>query len=485
MNYKNLSHLNNLTDTIIMHAIFIAVNIIMLSNLISKEVIIYPDSQGYIQNIPVRSPTYPLLLDLFETIFGANYLAKVVIFQIMICFAAVLIISLTIKNYFKLGWIIFYITYLLFLFPIFPFSFSINNISSQIQFGYGAQYIANGIATEPLAYSLFLITISIMIANIFKPRLTGLIYLFFFSALTATVRPQFIFLYLINVLFIGYFLFKTKNIRKSAIAGILLMLFMLGASIYQKTYNYILYDSFAGISFTGVQLITPQLYLSDSSYIRFFQTKEEIAFLEKIYPKMETERLNYGANNPPTIQNYGEVYNKICHNTVAQTFAIMHHVKGNFFKIYSDPELLPQLDQLTTSIALKLMLANYSKFAEFYTSSIADYMAAGVSFIIDMGRYYTLFLLIQLGFFTYLYLKTRQVLFFAFLCINIVHFMNYGLVMLVEVVMIRYSFYTDILQLVFQFIIFYYIIRFISNNLFIFKNKLVSLFKSDRLYKFE
>lgn len=34
-------------------------------------------------------------------------------------------------------------------------------------------------------------------------------------------------------------------------------------------------------------------------------------------------------------------------------------------------------------------------------------------------------------------------------------------------------------------IIFYYISRVIYNNLFIFKNKLVSLFKSDRLYKFE
>lgn len=263
------------------------------------------------------------------------------------------------------------------------------------------------------------------------------------------------------------------------------MLFMLGASIYQKTYNYILYDSFSGISFTGVQLITPQLYLSDSSYIRLFQNKEEIDFLEKVYQKLETEQLNYGANNPPTIQSYGGVYNKICHYTVLKIFANMHHVEGNFFKIYSDPELLPQLDQLTTSIALKLMLANYSKFTEFYTSSIADYMASGVSFIIDLGRYYALFLLIQLGLFTYLFLKTRQVIFFAFAFITIIHFMNYGLVALVEPVMLRYAFYTDILQLVFQLIIFYYIIRFIYNNLFIFKNKLVSLFKSDRFYKFE
>jgi hypothetical protein len=260
---------------------------------------------------------------------------------------------------------------------------------------------------------------------------------------------------------------------------------MLGASIYQKTYNYILYDSFSGISFTGVQLITPQLYLSDSSYIRLFQNKEEIDFLEKVYQKLETEQLNYGANNPPTIQSYGGVYNKICHYTVLKIFANMHHVEGNFFKIYSDPELLPQLDQLTTSIALKLMLANYSKFTEFYTSSIADYMASGVSFIIDLGRYYALFLLIQLGLFTYLFLKTRQVIFFAFAFITIIHFMNYGLVALVEPVMLRYAFYTDILQLVFQLIIFYYIIRFIYNNLFIFKNKLVSLFKSDRFYKFE
>jgi hypothetical protein len=119
------------------------------------------------------------------------------------------------------------------------------------------------------------------------------------------------------------------------------------------------------------------------------------------------------------------------------------------------------LDQMTTAIALKLMTANYLKFIKFYVILITDSMDnfLSISPFLNLGRYYAAFLLIQLCFFVYLFFKTQKSLFFAFILVTIIHFVNYGFIALGNTILVRLSFYTDVLQLVFLVIFLYYVIQ--------------------------
>ena len=458
----------------ILDILIIALSLVIFLFLVRQGVKTFPDTNSYLNNSLLRTPPYPLLLDFFKFLFGSDYLLMIVRFQIILSFLFVLVLSWTIKQYFNLGKLTFYIIYFILLSPIYsPFVY----LSKQLQ-------IANNILSESITYSLFLLTITVMVKFIFELKLQYLIYVLLCSVLTAMVRPQFLFLYFFDIIIIIYYGYITMNFVYTLVIGLLLSLFIFTASLLTKTYNFIYHGIFAGIPTVGVQLITPQLYLSHSQDIELFTNIEEKAWLAKIYEEMVTRQLLNPSDNsiPVTINKYYQVYNSIWHDTVFLTYA-NQYTSNQFtpqsFRDYTnqhgkDKVLTSQqfidLDKITTSIALKLITINYLKFFKLYAHMIinqASYYISG-GYVKNhresnmIGIFYCSILVWQWCLFTYLFLKTRKNLFFAFLSITTLYFMNYGLVGMVEPVMLRYSFYTDTVQLAFQVIFVFYIIKYMK-----------------------
>ena len=428
---------------------FIIVNITIVTFLISKKVTTFPDSGSYIKNLILRTPSYPLLLDFFEFLFGPSYLLSVAHFQIIISFITVFILSLTLKKYFNLGKIAFLLIYFILLSPIYS------------PFNYINQHIANNIGTESVSYSLFLITIYFMIKFIFESKLKYLIYFLFISVLTITVRPQFLFLYIVGIVLLLYPVYR-KNFSQTIIAGFSLGFFILGAMLYERTYNYIYHDYFTTVPVTGVQLITQPLYLlnfSGKNILLHEEDSKKLTFLKQVQEQISANKIISDKNNNPyyiAVPVYNEIVYKILYPVYLGMYGYTGTAKDHI-----------GLDQLTTSIALKLIADNYLEFTRLYLYTIVNRIGYYTTidqyrnkynyntyFNIPRGIYYLSFLIIQWFFFIYLFFKTHNKYYVIFPIITFIHCLNYGLVALVEPVMLRYSFYTDTLQLAFQIIIF-------------------------------
>ena len=446
----NISHKK---ESILIFDIFLIIlNIVIFMYLVNRGFTLVADSNGYIQNYFLRTPFYPLLLDLFQFLFHQDSFLLITVFQIILSFAAVFNLSWTLKKYFHLDKLTFYIIYFILLSPVYS------------PFPYIAQYISNNIATESITYSLFLITISLAIKVIFEPNLKGLVRLFLFSVLTATVRPQFIFLYVIDVIIILYYFYQIKNFRRTVISATYLILFIFLASIFTKTHNFLYHGIFSKVPVTGIQLITPQLYLSSPADIKLFQTAKAKAFLERTYHEMSARQLfKTSSSTLEVLAKYHQVYNAICNGVVRQNDRI---------RLPLDQFI--DLDHLTISIALKLMSTHFTEFVDFYLNLIANsigyYISGGYGYhgyvtTSMVGYYYIAVLIIQLWLCAYLFLKTRHVVFFAFLFITLVHFANYGIIALVEPILLRYSFYTDTLQIAFLVVFLNLIVNKIYNKL--------------------
>ncbi|MDI6786231.1 MAG: hypothetical protein QMD92_05920 [bacterium] len=144
---------------------------------------------------------------------------------------------------------------------------------------------------------------------------------------------------------------------------------------------------------------------------------------------MKEQELLKKDSNPGT--HYEVAYNSIIR--IIQKVYIENYVKKDIAKE------LPQYDRFTTKIALTLMKKNYKETIKQFIHNI--YRRIG-------GFYYFVLILFGVGISLYLYSTTRDLVALLFLFATVLNILNYTLVSLFEPVLIRYSFYTDTVQLV-------------------------------------
>jgi len=406
----------------ILHAVLlVAVTVSLFYFLYSKGFILKDDSYGYINNSIYRTPLYPLFIDIFEKYTGAGYLKYVCIGQIALGFFSALILCHTLIKIFGFSNWAFHAIYIAALLPFL-----------------GPGSIANAIMSECLAYSMFLIAASYLIKSVYEPAVANFFLLAVFSALAALTRPQFIFMYALLVFFIIFIFLNIRDAKKTAYFVFILVLAVAGANFFQRAYNYHFHGQFSGIPFTGIQAITPAIYLTDSSEISLFTDTKEIEFLASVYEKTDREKLSVGYNNPPNFIEYATHYS-VCYNEIA--WRTVHGIYRDKYckKTEMTPEEMVEFNSFTSSLAARILKDRYKQFARLFTANILK----GIG-----GYFYLALLLFVLGYsllaFNSYGSKLAGAVFFATLC----NFLNYFLIALVEPVMLRYSFYTDVLQLV-------------------------------------
>ncbi len=413
----------NIKNALMPKALFLLISAVCGYYLYGMGTRLFEDSQSYINNSVLRTPVYPLVIDFFENFFPGDYLNKLFIFQIAFGFLCAYALARALRDGFKLSnWAGLFI-YMILLAPF-----------------YGSNGIANKIMAESITYSVFMITVTFFVRSFFELTNKNIVMFVLAAVLTALTRPQFLFIYPAVIIFYFYVFKSVKNFRQILWLSVALIVFITGSSVFQKGYNYYKHGYFSGIPFTGVQLITPALYLSDSSEAGLFtEDKKAVEYLEAAYARIETEKLSSKFNAAPSFlefaTHYGVVYNEISWRTAYDIYR-EKYAADKEKKELSVPEII-EFDKFSTGIAVKILKNHYAQYIKLYMANILK----GIG-----GYFYAGFLLFILYASFAIYRDSGEASGMAVFFITLLNFFNYTLISVVEPVMMRYTFYTDTIQ---------------------------------------
>ncbi|NOU18341.1 MAG: hypothetical protein HOO91_12365 [Bacteroidales bacterium] len=386
-----------------------------------RGLILAPDSDGYINPTIIRSPVYPLIIQFCKLLVGIYYDKLLLLLQIVIGLIGVGVFSKLLFKQFSLNkWLVLVISFMLFS----PYIFSIQ--------------VGNMLLTESLAYPLFLITIKYILEGMSGSNHRKFILSFFFLTLLILTRSQFLFLYpLIAIIFFYLFIFTTTNKLKLLKLSIIFIGMVISCFLLEMTYHYVVSGKFIRTPFTGIQLATNAIYVSSSKDSTIFYDKAERQTFVKIVKEAENKQLTLSTfsskENTSFIHHYGVAYNEICWRTI---YPILQ--KQIMSKNISD--MYMEIDKITISISKKLMLYNWKPFLTLYFKNMYNGMGGFIGFTWTLLSLLCLLALFFIG------KRSIEIIILATLFIS--HLLNLSLVSLVEPIIIRYSFYTEILLLV-------------------------------------
>jgi len=394
--------------------------ILIVGYLISIGIKYAPDSKGYLEMHPIRTPLYPLIIKLLQLAGGHYFHLLTLVFQIGIGITAVYIFSSYWMQTFNLP---IWITFLISLVCFAPYIISENG---------------NYILSEAIAYPLFLIAMRYFFSALLSKKFNHFyIYLLFLLLLILT-RSQFLFLYPLSFLALIYLFYNAKNEKIAIIKLFVAFIFcIILTNVFERSYFYFKYHKFKTIPFTGIQIATPAFYLTKANDIKLFTDSTEIKYFSDVYKIISdnnwTWNYNTKLNGNKGMSYYGSVYNKICHGAIEPIAEVLYK------KIINDNTMdgYIAIDQLTSKIALKIINANKMRYFKLYTMNLIE----GIG-----GKHYTVFFLILFLLSFLIFCKTKNIyaLFtFSVCCINI---SNVALIAILEPTnLYRYTIYNDAL----------------------------------------
>ena len=374
----------------------------------------FPDSSSYINSNQVRTSGYPIIIQVFEIIFKDNGLLCLAYSQIFLWLYSSFYFSKEISKVFNLSnfFIIFF--WLIMCIPLNPLH----------QFG-------NAILTESFSFIGLIWFLIFLFRTFHKDLLNEYLVLILILVITQLIRPQMLFLSFFLIV-ISFFLFLIKKKEKAWIYTICAVLSFLFSSNINKTYHYFKHDRFDRIPFTGIQIINLPLFTISKENITKINNvdnrRDILAMKEKL---IENDPYNNQVIFEPSrpINNFAASYNNIISGSV---YPVLHENYPEF-TIYQNDKKLIELTQEIIFICLKnqplsLLAA--------YTNNIVHLGFAGWIWFILISSVFCICL------YYFLKLKTKKL--FILLSLFITHYCNIILVSILEPVIWRYSFYTDL-----------------------------------------
>ncbi|EDP97164.1 hypothetical protein U8527_02415 [Kordia algicida OT-1] len=327
--------------------LFLITFVVVLRNPIG----VFPDSQGYLEMHIIRTPGYPLFLNVFHTIFGDNYQLPTVIFQVLFgCFGIFYFInklrSLQLLNTF------FSVCFTLVL--LMPFVSGLK--------------IVNNILSEAISYSLYLIIIAKFIAFFITKNKKELYYSLPILGILLITRYQFVYLIPLALLLIFWVSFKKKQFKQYGILVLLFLSLPLMTSLADKTYHKIIHGHFTSTPWTGMSIITPVLFVADAEDEAVLETTQEKEFFKKTHhnlveANMHISKLNLNPNETPTlyyINNYANL----------QMGPIFKNADEMMDDSQSRIEQFIALDEFTKKVSKPLIADNFTKWRRIYTGNM-------------------------------------------------------------------------------------------------------------------
>ncbi|MBC8754311.1 hypothetical protein H2O64_06485 [Kordia sp. YSTF-M3] len=396
----------------------IAIGILFLITLVvvlRNPIVYFPDSTGYLNMHIIRAPGYPLFLQFMKLLFGTGFDTATIVFQAIFgCFSIYFFIHKLrshqlINDFFSVCFAI------ILLFP----------------FVSGGK-IANSILSEAIAYSLYLLIIGYYISFFISKNKKQLLYALPLLALLLITRYQFIYLVPLGLLLIFWVSFKKREFKKYSIQIALFLLLPLVVSLIDKTYHKITHDHFVSTPWTGMNLITPVLFVADAEDEAIFETEQEKEFFRNTYKDLATEKMNI--NHLELAQNETPTLFYISNFARITMGPIFKNGNASLDPTLSENEKYIALNKMTSKMVKPLVFDNFSKWKRIYVRN----MLFGFGGIKQALLY---FLLAFCSFFALL--KRDQAAYKVLFVISLLFISNIIVVAIGMHAVVRFTFYND------------------------------------------
>jgi len=328
----------------------VAIGILFLITFVvvlNYPVAFFPDSQGYIDMHIIRTPGYPLFLQLIQTIFGDYYETATVIVQILFgCFSVYYFIDKLRSN--KI------------LNEFFSVCFAFTLL---LPFLAGLK-IANNILTESISYSLYLLLVAKFISFFISKQVKELYYSLPILVFLLITRYQFIYLIPVALGIICWISYQQKSFKKHAIIIVLFITLPLITSLMDRTYHKVVHGHFVSTPWTGMNMITAPFFISDAEDEVIFEDSTEKEFFQKAHKALIDKNMN--------INNLGESAKLSPTQFYIGNFAYIamgpilksgREVLGNSL---NKTEFFIKLDNITNRMTKPLIIDNFSKWKRIY-----------------------------------------------------------------------------------------------------------------------
>ncbi len=235
------------------------------------------DTIGYLCHWSARPPLYPLILDLFQLVFGPRYQICLIIFQISFVLGAALYLTSVLNTRYRLGGWLVAVCFIILIAPLY-------GLSSGMRIG-------NSVLTEALAYGLVLVSAALAAEVAHSSETRHLIALAAVITLNSLLRLQMVFM----VPAFGFLLLwkwvRTGSFQRVLRPAAFMMLAGSAAFLGECGYNLYFNGSFMKSRILPPCLARDVLYLSDSQDLTLFKDAGYYPAMRRVYAEMDGSRL--------------------------------------------------------------------------------------------------------------------------------------------------------------------------------------------------
>ncbi len=279
----------------------ISVAILILGCFYSKS-LIRPDTNGYINMITSRGPIYPLFLALMRVLFGeVNYLTVVPIFQAVLSAFAIYCFCRRICETLKVGVFAAVLSQL----------FGVLCLISPLILAIGNSTHYAPVLSEGLCIPFTIFTAEWLFYACAKKSRKTVILAAVFALLTALIRGQMIFLFVIVGIAAAYCFIKEEKPKAKRVTGAIFLGFavclmlVFSNSVLQKTYHLCVNGYYEGTT-SGFKriLATRMIYLSDREDVEAISDETQKAIFLETFDYADDNELNVKYAEPGLLGNY-------------------------------------------------------------------------------------------------------------------------------------------------------------------------------------
>ena len=370
----------------------------------------YPDSQSYIVMSPARSPGYPFFIFLNKLLFGMFYLKAVIFFQFLFWFYSSYYLISKISKFTKINYFGLTICFFTLILPSFHFS--------------------NAILTESVSFSFCLIILGLLIDLIYKTNKKSLMLVVVIFILSCFFKPQLLFVFGL-LIFVSIFLIFSKKEKPGILLALLSLISLVIIFNSNKIYHLLNHGKFQVDTNLGSQVIAMPVFMTSKKDIDKLDDEKKVEFLISLYQELDKKKINFNYNkNQETSRQY---WIKIYFENYAKFVDTVNLKVGEFKLVEKSNEFLVKVSfdliRLNLSIDPKRFLTGY-----FYNFSINGLYSLYLGFAFLIFTFFISILSI--------YSRSKECMVISIFFVA--HLSNILVISMIEPVINRYKFLTEI-----------------------------------------
>ena len=315
----------------------------------SVGIMLFPDSEGYLQMDIFRSAGYPLFLKFHHIIFGNYYLFATIISQFLFLFYAILwLLNTLYLTVLKSTWSI----AILFLILVLPIFYEFN--------------LSFSILSEAIAYPLYLLVISQLISGFFFKKTMHFYIGLVLLLLLISVRGQFLFVFVVYFLSIILFFRHSLLSRKTLLLiGATVLVPFVSVAI-DVSYHFLKHNMAVTTPWTGIQIAALPFFVSEESDANLFEDAQEKAYFTNVFQKLKSKNLllSQVPKDTQVMNFFYEKYTTICNGTINADGEIF------FIALKTLNQKTVANDRMSAKIATKLFAKNWKEYAKIYFKNV-------------------------------------------------------------------------------------------------------------------